>query len=356
MTDLNENRIFSFSDGCWEALSGAGSREAAQIGRRLAGSFRRIHMGCDQFSQLHLLYALCSGASERGSEVWLCENTDLPSLRFGGRITGADCTVFVHGNGLRLLIFGRDGFPLPSENLREIASSQADRPSKEPGAIRSVTSFKNIYVSNIADNAGGRRASLSAGISCGSRSVRSLWLEFFTGSDDELVFQISEEGMRVNAYSSRIGFISGEKLTIAYACQVAARGETVWLPEEIHFAADSLKGDIRRFPEDSVPPAAAAQRFLTDPLFMCVELASDRERLLRTVSELPGMATVRREVALQPGASLSGRTELSAENGRIIAQPSGRGRILVIAQSASMEAASELCADWCQRLRRAPSK
>ncbi|MBQ8123358.1 MAG: NUDIX domain-containing protein [Ruminococcus sp.] len=128
------------------------------------------------------------------------------------------------------------------------------------------------------------------------------------------------------------------------------------VPEDLHFAADSVKGDIRRFSPEQIPPAAAAQRFLTDPIFMCVELASNKERLLRTVSELPGMATVSREVALQPGASLSGKTRFSAENGRVIAAPSGTGRIRVVAQSHSMEAASELCADWCQRLRRAPSK
>ncbi len=356
MAIFGEKPHFSFTEGCWEALSGAGSREVAEIGRLLSGSFKRIHAGCDQFSQLHLLYALCSGASEQGSQIWLCENTDLPSLRFGGRIMGADCSVFIHGSGLRLFLFGKDGFPISAEKLRKIANSQPIQLPEKPGQIHSSTSFRSIYISNIADNSTGRRASISAGVSCGSSSVRSLWLEFFTGSDDQLVFQVSEEGMRVNAYSAKLGFISAEKLTIAYACQQAARGETVWLPEDLHFAADSVKGDIRRFSPEEIPPAAAAQRFLTDPLFMCVELASNKERLLRTVSELPGMATVSREVALQPGASLSGKTRFSAENGRVIAAPSGTGRIRVVAQSHSMEAASELCADWCQRLRRAPSK
>ena len=344
-----DNRIISVSSGLCEGGRGFGTREASMLGRRLSGKFPCISLGCDGFSCLPLVYALCSGASEGGSEVLLCENTDLPSLRFGGKITGADCTVFVSGRDQpQLHFFGKTGFPLSPEELLAVISA-APSAGTAPGAIRQITSFRGIYVGSIAESLGGKGTAIPSMISCAGSSVRSLWLEFFTGRDSRLVFQVSANGRSACAYMADKGYIPGETLMIAYACQASASGETVWLPEELHFAADSISGDIRRFPADSVPPAATAQRFLTDPLYMCAALASDMERFRRTLSELPAMTTVRRELSV--GEKTVPYAEFSRKSGRVLTRSAGPGRLAVIAQSYSAETASELCADWCRQFR-----
>ena len=344
-----DNRIISYSEGLCETGRGFSTPDATVIGRKIGAKCRSISLGCDGFSCLPLVYALCCGASQAGCEVLLCENSDLPSLRYSGRITGTDCTVFVSVRDMpRLHFFSSSGYPLSCEAMGRLLSGEANTAGKF-GAIRQVTSFRSLYISSIAEALGGTGTAIPASVSCTDRSVRSLWLEFFTGRDTSLLFQVSPEGRSVCAFMAGYGYIPPETLTIACAYQTAAQGSTVWLPEELHYGADSIPGDIRRFSGNSVPPEAASQRFLTDPLFMCVSLASDMGRFRRTLFRLPEMATVRRELPFS--GKFPAKAEFSGKNGRIIARSSGLGRLSVIAQAASAETASELCMDWCSRLK-----
>ncbi len=359
---VGENKFFSFRDGYCEALPGAGADTsvAAGFGRLIARRFKRFSIGCDGFRRNYILYAVCSGISECGRDVFVCENTDLPSFRFSYPLLSADCGIYVCGDEcLRIMIFGENGFPLNSLRLSQLMNGEPAKAADRCGKITQVTSFRSIYANNIADSMT-VSASVPAGVSCGSRSVRSLWLEFFTGDDNSLVFQVSDDGQRVNAYSADVGFISHEKLMLAYAARLARRGEIVYLPESFHFAADFLNDEgsiklVRFSPEGKIPNEAVKQRFLLDPLFMCTHLAADRVDFLQTIRELPEFATVKREIPAALPDDAPVEKTISDERGRIMITRSGRNRLTLLAQAHSTESAAELCSLWSGRLRRESS-
>ena len=97
MAYIGENRHFSFrSEGC-EALPSASvsSAEVSELGRALTRFYRRFFVGSEGYGRLSTLYALCSGISECGGEVCLCESTEMPSFRFALPLLSADCGIFI---------------------------------------------------------------------------------------------------------------------------------------------------------------------------------------------------------------------------------------------------------------------
>ena len=360
MAYIGENAHFSFRSGLCEALPRAsvGSAEVAALGRTLTRFFGRFCVGCEDYKRLSTLYALCSGISECGGEVCICESTDMPSFRFGLPLVSADCGIFVSGgSSLKIAFFDSRGFELPQIRLAEIMRAEAPEPAESSGRISAMTSFAGIYVNNLRDSLN-LTEPLPAGISCGSRAVRALWRELFTGEDDELVLQLSDNGSRVNAYSTKFGFISADKLTLAYCIMAARAGDTVLLPDDFHYAAEltgSLpEGAILRYPaENGVPDVSGQSRFLRDPLYMCADLLRDREAFFALMSELPQISGARREIAFDGAESYSKPKRLQTSRGRVIITRSGRNMLSVLAQALSAETSAELCAEWCEKLRKA---
>ena len=360
MAYIGENAHFSFRSGLCEALprTNVSSAEVAALGRTLTRFFGRFCVGCEGYSRLSTLYALCSGISECGGEVCICESTDMPSFRFGLPLLSADCGAFISGgSSLKIAFFDSRGFTLPQMRLTEIMRAEAPEPAERAGRISAMTSFGSIYLNNVRDTL---RLSepIPAGVSCGSRAVRGLWQELFTGEDDELVLQISDSGSRVNAYSTKYGFISADKLTLAYCISAARAGDTVLLPDDFHYAAElcsSLpEGAILRYPaENGVPEVSGQSRFLRDPLYMCADLLRDREAFFALISELPQISGARREIAFTDAESYSKPKRLQTSKGRVIITRSGRKMLSVLAQTLSAETSAELCAEWCEKLRKA---
>ncbi len=359
MSYSGENKYFSFRDGYCESLPNVtvSSSDAAEFGRTISRFFRRFSVGCDGFSNMHILYAVCCGLSECGRDVYVCENTDLPSFKFGMPLLSADCGIFISGeNCLKISIFNESGFPVSSKLLTEIIKAEPADTVEKCGKITSSTSFRSIYIDNIADSFSGAGSSIPAGISCGKRSVRSLWLEFFTGEDDSLVFQISDDGQRVNAYSSETGFISYEKLILAYALKLSQQGQAVYLPENFHYAADFMTSEnplkIKRFSsEGKIPEEAVKQRFLLDPLYMCTHLADNRQNFFKSVKSLPQLAAAKREITIDSVENIPCGKTILENDGRIIISRSGKNRITLLAQAYSSETAAELCSQWSEKLR-----
>ena len=60
-----------------------------------------------------------------------------------------------------------------------------------------MSSFKGIYISQLRKE-NNLKEKISCGIGCGKRSTKEMWLEFFTGEDDKLVLQISDDGTKAN--------------------------------------------------------------------------------------------------------------------------------------------------------------
>lgn len=361
MSYSGENKYFSFKDGTCESLPNVtlSSSAAAEFGRILSAHFKRFSIGCDGFGHNHILYAVCCGISECGRDVYVCENTDLPSFRFGFPLLSADCGIYVSGSGnsVKISIFNGNRFPINGSQLKNIMNGSPAEISEKNGKITAVTSFRSIYIDNIADSINNINASIPAGISCGNRSVRSLWNEFFTGDDEKIVFQISDDGQRVNAYSNEVGFISHEKLILTYAVILSEKEKEIYIPSDFHYAADFINDEnklklVRFSYEDTIPEKAAAQRFLYDPLYMCVKLASDRKKFIDTVKKLPQFASVRREVTLDNAEKIPVKKAYSENGGKILISRSGKNRITLVAQAYNSETASELCHSWTEKLRR----
>jgi len=359
MAYCGENKYFSFRDGCCESLPDAllTSASASEFGRVLSSFFGRFSVGCDGFGHNHILYAICCGISEGGKDAYVCENTDLPSFLFGFPLISADCGVYVSGNGknVKISLFDKKRFPFSSKIMNQIMNSELPKPAKHSGKLISAGSFREIYINNIADSLKNTVSAIPAGISCGSRSVRSLWYEFFTGCSDDLVFQISDDGRKVNAYSSDVGFISYEKLLLTFAHTLAEKGEKVYLPEDFHYGADLISADsgIMRFdPDEAIPDEASVQRFLWDSLYMCTHLASDRQSFFKNIKKSPSLASVRREVVVSESQSVPEKRSVTEKNGRILVSRSGKGRVTLTVQAFESEIASELCGIWADRIRK----
>ena len=361
MSYIGENQYFSFrSEGC-EALPSAsvGSAEVSALGRALTRFYKRFFVGCERFTRLSTLYALCSGISEGGGEVYLCESTDMPSFRFGCPLLSVDCGLFISGGStLKIAVFDGRGFHLSRQELYSVMSADPPLPAEVSGKISSVTSFRDIYLNNLRDSFGTASEPIEAGISCGNKSVRALWEHFFTGEDDKLVLQVSDNGDRVNAYSSKYGFIPCDRLVLAYCAMAASQGEAVILPDDFHYAAESTgafpEGSIRRYRAGSkVPEMSGHSRFLMDRLYMCISLMRDRERFFSLIASLPEISGARREIAFDNASDFNAPKALETSQGRVIITRAGRKMLSVLAQTMSAETSAELCAEWCEKLRKA---
>ena len=175
-----ENNCFRFSDGYCESLSGRviSASDAANFGGIIASNFRRFSVGCDSFSHVHHLHALCSGIAEAGKEVYIWENTDLPSFRFGYPVLSSDCGIFLSGSGcLKISIFNAEKMPLSGEIIAGIMNSHTPRSSCKCGKIIPVSSFRDIYICNLKERLPEHK--LNAAVSCGTRSIRTLWEEYY---------------------------------------------------------------------------------------------------------------------------------------------------------------------------------
>lgn len=338
-----ENQYFRFSDGCCESLPDCeiSSAEAASAGNRFAANFKRLSIGCDSFSHIHQVYALCSGISEAGKDAYIWENTDLPSFLFGFPILSSDCGIFVSGNGcLRLKIFNAEGTLLDSEKVAGIMNTKTKAKSDKCGKIISAASFRDIYICNLRQ-AVENSSALNASVSCGSSSVRSLWNEFFSGDCDDLVFQISSDGMAVNAYSTKFGHIPMEKLQAAYA---AVFSENALLPDKARVY------DISSADKSSMISELPMPRFLKDPLYMCIRLVSERDRFFDALKALPEVTSIKRDIIVSFDDALPFRKTLRSGKSSVFLDRSGRNRISLLVQSLSAETASELTAFWTERL------
>lgn len=356
MSYIGENNYFSFRDGYCETLPdiNIGTSEAMNFGRIMANIYERCSLGCDCFSHNRLLHSMSSGIAESGRDACICENTDLQSFKFSLQKTSADCGIYVSGRDvLKIYFFDKNGFLLKDSELERIMLGSPALVASKRGKVTAVTSFRDIYTNSIKEALRNKQLPFSAGVSCGNESIRTLWETFFRREDDSLIFQISDNGQRVNAYSSTEGFISCEKLILAYSSFLSESGQIVWLPDELHFAADMSGLNIRRFSyEGKIPDDAVSQRFLSDPLFMCVMLSADKEKLFSAVRSLPELATVRRDITVTFNEEMPLNKIIAEHGGRIIIRKSGRSRLSLVSQACSAETASEICSDWTDKLTR----
>lgn len=359
MRYLGENELFSYRGNICEPVSGAGflAADAVRAGRSAASLFKRAAVGFSDEIHRHIFMAFSSGASESGAEVLMCGNTNISSFRYGIPVINADCGIYISGSSVpHFTFFGRDGFPLSRDLMKKIMELPLPD-STACGELVSVSALENIYSSFIRNAADTDSLPINAGISCGNRMIRSLWRSFFSDSDDSLIFQISDDCSRVNAYITEAGFVSYDRLIMAYSIMLWKNGETVYLPEDFHYIADNTASDkgyslVRFSPEEGYPAEAVRQRFLGDPLYMCVRLAESREQFFSLLKEVPEFTSARRNVS--SGLSCDGGTDrvFSEPDGLVRISQSGKGLLSLTVQSCDSETAAELCSVWSEKLRR----
>ena len=359
---IGENSDFSFRDGFCEPLAGkaVSTSGMANFGKSISGLFSRFSLSCDNEKNVHLMYALCSGIAECGKDVYLSKNTDLPSFRHSLHITGSDCGIYISGSAPKLSFFGGNGISFCDEELQKIICAKTALKKQNCGQIIPMNSLKNLYIGSISDKIEWSGNPISAGISCGNRTIRNLWNEFFTGEDDTLVFQVSDDGSRTNAYITDSGFVSYEKLVTASILSHFPNGGTVWLPDSFHYAAEDMLMQnnitVNHYnPNHKVPTEANGQRFINDTLFMCVNLASERDDFFDTLKKLPDFASAKREVILNLSTSFPFSKTFFEQNGRLHISKSGRERVTLTAQAYTSETAAELCGLWSEKLKKLSS-
>lgn len=363
MSYLGENKLFSFRDNYCEPISNVNLKatDTANFGRTIASLFNRFTVGCSDEKSRPMLYSLCAGIADSGKDVFLCENTELPVFKFRLPCTSSECGIFLsEDDTFTLSFYDKDGFPMNRINMRSIMENTYCCENALCGKITHISPFNQIYINSLRDSLNDKCLPINCGISCGNKKIRALWQEFFSDSDDTLILQISDDGQRVNIYSTEFGFISYDRLILAYSMLLNNNGHTVFLPDNFHYAAEDIASkqgfNVKRFNTDKkIPLEAINQRFTNDALYLCLMLLKDKAKFFSVIGKTPYFATAKREISvIPPNSSILGRAIIEPQ-GRIFISRSGKNNISLLAQAYNSETAAELCSAWNEKLRRLSS-
>ncbi len=363
MSYIGDFDNFSFRDNFCEFTGGDNASSAfALMGRKASGIFQSIAVACSDTDSEYLLMAFSAGASEGGANIFVCSSTSLPALKYAASVTGYECAAFITGGKTpKISFFYANGFPVPDLKMTAVMNCTPDTERCLAGKIASASGFSDIYTEFLRKNCNiAEPLPLKAGVSCGNRYIRRLWLQFFNDCDDTLIFQISDDGQKVNAYCTELGFVSYDRLVLAYAVKLWRKGQTVWLPECFHFSAEETARKegylLKKYnPCEEIPKQASSQRFLTDPLFLCLSLAPTKDSFINALRDIPAFTSAKRELPASLGENAPYNKSIVEKGGRVIISQSGNNRISLTAQAYDTETASELCALWTEKVRKLSS-
>lgn len=359
MSYIGENSKFSFKNGFCEPIDKnmLTSSFMSDFGKIVATYFSSVSVGMDNENCQHLLYAFCSGLAEFGCDVFICRNIDSPSFKFGITLLQVECGIYFSNNSMKISFFDKNGIPLKDEILLKIMSSEPVSSAKNYGKFIFIDYINHLYINNIKNSLNLTDLPLNAGISCGSTLIRNLWHIFFRNTDNTLIFQVSDDGHHVNAYTDDLGFISYEKLILCYISMYLKDNSVVFLPDYFHFAADdyfikqNLK--IKRFNlQENIPLEVFSQRFLFDPLYMCASIVKNTSLFLDTLGNLPDLCSAKRYIYLNNSSSDSFFKDFYDCNNRIIISRNGKNYLTLLIQSHKAETAAKLCTVWEEKLKK----
>lgn len=354
MNYYGEKDIFSFRSNFCESLKDISTESAAGLGRVCGGLYGRIYTAFSDSKSRPVVFSFCAGAAEAGSEVFLSENTDCHSFRFGIGHTSAECGFYFTEN--KISFYNRQGFPMTGKEITENYEKYSQSSAGIKGRIIMLSPLREIYLNSIADTLRDCSFPFNAFISCGCSSVRNIWHHFFNGENEKFILQVSDDGMHVNAYSSDYGFISYERLILAYCAVNAEKNKTVVLPDEFHFTAEDYAEKyhfkvIRASFDEELTEKMPIQRFLCDPLYMCTGLFRNYEKFNEIIGGMPAFGSARREICTEICNQLKKNHIICDKKGRIILSRSGKNTLSLTAQAYDSETASELCSVWEKKMR-----
>ncbi|MDE5946742.1 MAG: hypothetical protein K2G63_05530 [Oscillospiraceae bacterium] len=356
MSYYGEKGGLSFRDNFCEEINIVEISEIAELGELLGSVFKSIAIGTDEFSRISEIHTLAGGMSRSGADVFIV-NDVMPVFKYGIRSLECECGVYIAGEKkLRILFFDEYGIEMAEKGIVKIFSEkisenlskniQSDL-SEKRGTVSQVSHIREVYINSL-ENMIKENFSHNAVISCGNRRLSEIWRNFFHTDKSDLIFQVSEDGGRVNCYSTDFGFVSYERLVLACSAMRWQNGKKVILPKNFHYAgenlAEKMKADFEYLNERN-HREAFEEKFISDALCLCIELMNTGRSIPDIMKNLPEFYTAKREIVTDFSMRDSEKTLFSPE-GRINLSKTGKNRITLTVQSMSMETASELCGKW----------
>lgn len=347
MSYYGERGKFSFRDNFCEETDILEIGELAEFGKLLGSLFGRIAVGTDGISRNSELYVISGGIAKSGSDVFFMNDT-MPVFRYGIKLAECECGLYLCGEEkLRLIFFDGFGINMPESVMQKIYNHKTAKILKESGKIIFLENTEEFYINSLRD----RLPEIFSGnavISCGNRRISDIWRNFFSSETGDIIFQISEDGSRVNCYSTDFGFISYERLILAYSLVLWEKGEKVILPEDFHYAGEELAKNINaRYTYQNITNHSEVykQKFTFDSLFLCTGLMNCGQSISDIIRRIPGFYTAKREINADFSMREPERTVLTAD-GKIKLSKSGKNRLTLSVQSMDMETSAELCGKW----------
>ncbi|MFR8011789.1 MAG: sugar phosphate nucleotidyltransferase [Clostridia bacterium] len=367
-----------------------------RLGEALASAQagRRVGIACEgsRASRARKL-AVTAGMMMCGSHVWDFGDCFEAQLMFFTSFCNLSAGVFLtdaQGGGLHL--FDAGGFPIHRYTERDIEARlrKADYARCSEDRCRDISDMSSVrmmYRQELCRQAGEGLGNLSVRVESASEHVRRVMEECLSrlGCRQErgIRFVLAPSGVTAEAYDESGRKIPWESL-LAICCKDRwAAGEDVAIPYSAPGYLDQIASEYGRsavrYPESPIGEEdraarelGAHQQWVRDGLFLTVQvlriLAARGCTLAELVDELPSVSVFRREI--EAPVSPSGLYELLGDDagqrlptgegivlrrgaGRVMITPSRTGsRFHVLTESATMEAARELCLDICDLVRK----
>lgn len=363
-----------------QIIGGATPSEAVFAGMAAAYGANRIIIGRSGNDKAYEL-GVISGILSSGKNVISLGRCLETELFFASRLTKCDICVYIKDEPLmKLDLRERGGLPLSRIMEKTISRAlmetrQSDNKQHE-GTFADGSSFREIYRQHI-EGLIPESCPYSIKISSSSPVCEQILLN--KKGTEEMVVQLSPDGMKSALYTEKCGFVPYDKLMFICCKKLFDDGCDVALPFDFTFAAEefaALKGRrVHRYylsgdgeADKNARNLAKEQNFTLDGFFLAAKvigiLCQRNITLKQAVSELPEFYTAKRFVSADSrrvksvmnhweGKTTPDGTAFQSKKSRVIVKPSVSGRgIWLSVESHSMETASELCGEIEEKIKR----
>lgn len=376
---------------CGETGSVITPQTAAVIGSSLASLGGKIGIGWkDNPASKSLALAIASGVTAAGAEAWLFGSCTAPALEYctaRSRLS-AGCRADA-GVTAKISFCSGDGLPL-SRSEEKIIEGGLNRSEYRRagfmhfGQLRDTEAITGLYKNMLEDTAPRSLTGIKAVLNTSGGTVTdmcgSIMKKISSKNGSAVVFHIGSDGTGASAYTEETGYVFEEKLILICCADRFAKGADVSLPYDFPRAADRLAERYGRkvlrysgCPSDSgdreARRLAAKTPFICDGAALALTvlrvLESRKISLAEALAELPEMAVATRFVAVdkrpvkllrkicteEQQASGDGIV-LNDKRGRVMIRPVKTEKgVMMKVESFSMEAASELCDFYQDKLK-----
>ncbi len=376
---------------CGETGSVITPQTAAVIGSSLASLGGKIGIGWkDNPASKSLALAIASGVTAAGADAWLFGSCTAPALEYctARSRLAAGCRADA-GVTAKISFCSGDGLPL-SRSEEKIIEGGLNRGEYRRagfmhfGQLRDTEAITGLYKNMLEETAPKSLTGIKAVLNTSGGTVTDMcggiMKRISSKNGSAVVFHIGSDGTGASAYTEETGYVFEEKLILICCADRFAKGADVSLPYDFPRAADRLAERYGRkvlrysgCPSDSgdreARRLAAKTPFIRDGAALALTvlrvLESRKISLAEALAELPEMAVATRFVAVdkrpvkllrkicteEQQASGDGIV-LNDKRGRVMIRPVKTEKgVMMKVESFSMEAASELCDFYQDKLK-----